>query len=74
MPLLVSQPLDTTGAVTSPGDFPEENIFPPVLRPFLTIPGKQQGLTFSTWVLSSLEAQPAAALVLPGNVGFKDAL
>lgn len=54
--------------------FPEENIFPPVLRPFLTIPGKQQGLTFSPWVLSSLEAQPAAALVLPGNVGFEDAL
>lgn len=54
--------------------FPEENIFPPVLGPFLTIPGKHQGLTSSPWAPSSLEAQPAAALVLPESLGFEDAL
>lgn len=42
--------------------FPEENIFPSVLGPFLTIPGKHRGLTSSPWVPSSLEAQPGGLL------------
>lgn len=81
VPLFCSSALDGVSAFGHcrcrrfPRSFFQRKIFfPPVLGPFLTIPGKHQGLTSSPWALSSLEAQPAAALVLPGNLGFEDAL
>lgn len=74
MPLLVSQPLDSAGAVASPGAFSRGKHFSPGAGAIPYNSWQTLGPDLPPWVPSSLEAQPAAALVLPGNVGFEDAL